>query len=90
MSKFMDTVKKSFEKKVKIFEQEFYYFGLFMIILFLMLSCASLTVFIFALINNNFYLSVVDICLFTFNSGFVYWNYLLNKIKLSLEKVKNT
>lgn len=88
MSRFRNFIKTIVTKKITIFKIEFFYSTLFAIVLFFILSVMNIFNFIIALIASNFYWALGQSILFAWNTGFLYYNWLLNKIQISMEKSK--
>ena len=77
-----------FNKTIHILGREFTYEHITAICIFLCLSTFNFFNFIFVLVEGNFYSALFNAILFAWNSGLVYWNFLLNKTYLLKKKTK--
>lgn len=88
MSRFYNWVGKVFTKKTTIFGMEFFNLNLVLIVLFFILSIINTFNFIMMLIASVFYPALIQLFLFTCNTGFLYWYWMSNKMKIIISKNK--
>jgi len=89
MGTFWKKVEKLFTKKTTIFGKEIYIASFSLIILFSGLATFNLFNFILAVIAGDFYWALGQLLLFSWNTGLLYYNWLLNKMQIEIAKSKN-
>ena len=72
-------------KRISIFGNKFHMLSFIAIIFFAILAFMNIVSFVSALATLNFYKSLMELLLFSWNTGFLYYNYLLDKLQLEKE-----
>ena len=88
MGKFYKWVEKIFTVKTTIFGIEVFYASLVAMTIFSILAIMNTYNFILALIALNFYWALAQLFLFSWNTGFLYYNWLLNRMQMEIAKNK--